>query len=320
MWPPHLLPLPQPDQPELRRRHPGSGRGAAVSRGDPGAWGGGAVTPRYWGCLGGGGWGGTPTLGILGRGWVRLSPDTGNPLGMVGVILLLPGRWWVQCHPNTGKLGYSDPPVPGLPRSLVGVMPPNTRAGPMQYPRTPFFPSGAAGTRSLSHQELSGLTQLSPTPCSRTWGFSRPIWLYHIPPLHCILPPKLGLWAEPPGQQTVKHRAWQCALCDTLGMCPGTAEPGAGQRLEGGGEEKPGADQGSEPCLGGVFWQQLPQNLRSCDGGFVAGSFFAVQILLPRAEKLQMRIVTEGVKLSWPVGLVPCNYSPYSPLYSLDSY
>lgn len=68
------------------------------------------------------------------------------------------------------------------------------------------------------------------------------------------------------------------------------------------------------------FWQQLPQNLHSCDGGFVAGSFFAVQVLLPRAEKLQMRIVTEGVKLSCPVGLVPCNYSPYSPLYSLDSY
>lgn len=41
----------------------------------------------------------------------------------------------------------------------------------------------------------SGLTQLSPTPCSsRTWGFSRPSWLYHIPPLHRIPPPRLGVW------------------------------------------------------------------------------------------------------------------------------
>lgn len=103
----------------------------------------------------------------------------------------------------------------------------------MQCPQTPFFSSGVAGTRSLSHQELAGLTQLSPTPCSRTWGFSRPSWLYHIPPLHHISLPKLGVWAEPPGQQTVKHRAWPCAVCDTLGMCPGGAKAGGGQKAGG---------------------------------------------------------------------------------------
>lgn len=60
MRPPHLLPLPQPDQPQLRRRHPGSGRRAAVSRGMARVRGGGVVV--------------TPAPRMLGKGWVQLCP------------------------------------------------------------------------------------------------------------------------------------------------------------------------------------------------------------------------------------------------------
>lgn len=142
---------------------------------------------------------------------------------MVGVILL-PG--WVQCHPNAGDpwelSGCSGPPISALPR-----MPPNTRAGPRSVPKP--------------HFSLVELLGLAPLPSGAGWAHSaqpHPVHrqgrgVFHVPagcatsPLCTTSPPKkLGLWAEPAGQQTVKHRAWPCALCDTLAMCPGSAKAG----------------------------------------------------------------------------------------------
>lgn len=77
-------------------------------------------------------------------------------------------------------------------------------------------------------------------------------------------PPKLGSSAEQAwgralqrlGQRTVKHGAWPCAVCDTLGMCPGSAKAGAGLRA-GRREEvskNPGLTEGLDPAWK-VFFQ-----------------------------------------------------------------
>lgn len=65
---------------------------------------------------------------------------------------------------------------------------------------------------------------------------------------------------------------WECVL--------------AVPRLDKGWREEVRKNLGLTKGLGAAFWKQLPLNVLGCHREFVALSFFAVQILLPYAEKL----------------------------------
>lgn len=227
-----------------------------------------------------------------GQGWplegggVQWSPDTGALRELVGAASPrrcgFPGRRWVQRTP--------DPGAPWQSWQHCSV----------RCSHIPCFFSRAAGNCSLFHprsvdHQGTGLnwprdTRCSSTPCSWTWGSSRPSWLgtMHPPPHHRC---ELGSVAEQTWEQALQlfgrlylkqlNRAWPCALCDTLGMCRGSAKAGAGLRgwPAGRGSKNPGLPKGLDPAWKVLFVSSCFKRGTIIGGGLLLHPhFFAVQI------------------------------------------
>ena len=123
---------------------------------------------------------------------------------------------------------------------------------------------------------------------------------------------------------------WECVLAVprlalAFGLAGGTwarwwEEVSKNPGPAGGGEQKPGADRGSGPCLEGALESSCPQTLHNHRRGLAARSLFAVQILLTCAGKLQMVIVTEDANLSWPGTWCVYIYALYNSLCAYGNY
>lgn len=171
-------------------------------------------------------------------------PDTGNPLGVVGVVLL-PGRGWVQCHSSTVEQWVQWPRSIRSPQELVGVMPPMPElpgGGPCSAPKHHFSVVELLGhAPSPIRSWLGSLNSAPPRAAGRG--------VFHVP-AGCTTSPLCTTSPSPnwvSGLSLLASRLlntgpgrvpcvtpWECVLA-----VPRLA---LDKRLEGGGEEEPGAD------------------------------------------------------------------------------
>lgn len=146
---------------------------------------------------------------------------------------------------SLGHSGCSGPPKTRAPWDTVGaiVSPPDAGA------RWQNWPGGGPYNAPIRHSCWDVLPLPLP-PCSRSPGYwaelaGRCSVQPHLLQLdvgfftsemaghNTRVPPHpgaglLGQTLQLLGQQTVKRDAWPCAVCDTLGMCPGGAKAGTG--------------------------------------------------------------------------------------------
>lgn len=199
-------------------------------------------------------------------------------------------------------------------------MPPNTRAGPMQYPQTPFFPSGAAGTRWDTLPLPSGVVWIQsaqPHPVQQDVGlFTSQLAVPHPRSALHPSPDQISglslsrLLNTGPGS-VPSVTPWECVLA-----VPRLA-------LDKGWREEVRKNLGLTKGLG-IAWEvllaaaasklvQLSQ-LVCCTLVFCCADFAAP------CRKASGGNSNRGCKAQLAKGLMQCNYSPYNSLYSFDNY
>lgn len=269
----------------------------------------GAISPQHQGSPGGGGCNVPAALGLPARWRVQWS--------------MPPWHWWSpggdgcnipkhQCFQEV--VSAMSPQYQGFPRgSGFNACRSDTRA--VGGCNLPYFFSYAAGKssfpplpvqqiaqslgwtgwqthrtarRGISHVRAGCVQFILP----QNWFLSRPVDGHYS----CLASRRLN---TPPGRVLfVTPR--ECVLAvPRLAMAFGMA-PGRCHRCLEEVSKKPGADRGSGPCRKGAFGNSHLIYCASVGGGLLHTLFFAVQVLLSRAGKFQMVIVTEDAKLSWP--------------------
>lgn len=112
----------------------------------------------------------------------------------------------------------------------------------MQRPHMPRFPcwaelAGVGGTRSVWQRDVRFFTS-EMSGCNAST-------------------PPLGSWGRGAtaslANRELNASAWPCAVCDTLGMCPGSGRGWRWPSLS----RNPGLTEGPDPA-GRYLWKQLP--------------------------------------------------------------